>query len=309
MVASLREPFAASGTTGLLWRGSSAGLPYQGCGSRLRISSMLIPPLQPCPACGQNSVRLFDDEEKIPLPSLLQQRDECREPLGDTHSTPGGTLSTWDRATLENGFVGPALGSTGPIGEDNKLMEGHWRPGRFLLSLCTACGFARLSVRGRLVNNESSSEGGALSNDERNEGTRRLLVVHHDVLHRAEVASTGGEKDSPNGDNRRPCMPKRSLDQQSVSPMVSPAEDLLREENYAPAEWTYFVGGVEVCREAFQKHLNQVYAARASWLRDRLDNSLRAAFDLRSSIPPMPPTYAIGAQNKTVQPGGETARN
>jgi len=59
---------------------------------------------------------------------------------------------------------------------------------------------------------------------------------------------------------------KGRLVQQAVSPMISPAEDLPREETYAPAEWTYFASGVEVCRESFQEHLNQVYAARASWL-------------------------------------------
>lgn len=238
-------------------------VPCHGCGSRLRISLMLIPPLQPCPACGQNTVQFFEDEEKIPLPSLLQQRDERREPSG-------GTLSTWDRATLENGFVGPALGSTGPIGQDNNLMEGHWRPGRFLLSLCTACGFARLSVRGRLVKNGHSPERGIRSNDGQRDGAKRILVVHHDVMRRGEVAATDGEVDrrKGEGDSRHLCSLERRLVQQAPLPTTPLTETLPAEEIYAPAEWTYFVGGTEACREAFQKHLNQVYAARASWLRD-----------------------------------------
>jgi len=222
---------------------------------------MLIPPPQPCPACSQNSVRLFEDEEKIPIPSLLQQSDVRREPLGDT-------LSTWDRATLGNGIVGPALGSTGPVGEDKNFAGWHWRPGRFLLSFCTACGLARLSVRGRLIKNGHSPEGGIRSNDGQREDAQHILVVHHDVLRRGEVAATDGEVDcrKEKGGSRRLCVMRGSLVQQSVSPTIPISEDLQRQEKYPSAEWTYFASGVEVCRESFREHLNQVYAARASRL-------------------------------------------
>jgi hypothetical protein len=241
------------------------GATLSGCGSRLRISFMLIPPLQPCLACSQNSVRLFEDEEKIPLPSLLQQRDGCSEPLGDRHSSPRGTLSTGsvlstrDRSTLENGFLGPALGSTGPIGEDKNFAGRHWRPGRFLLSFCTACGFARLSVRGRFVKNGYSTEGCARSNDGHRDGAKRILV-----LRRGEVAATHGEVDRRKGEggSRRLCVTKGGLVQQSVSPTIPISGDLPRQEKYPSAEWTYFVGGVGVCREVFLEQLGRAYDVR-----------------------------------------------
>jgi hypothetical protein len=59
---------------------------------------------------------------------------------------------------------------------------------------------------------------------------------------------------------------KGSLVQQSVSPTISISEELPQQEKYPSAEWTYFTSGVEVCRESFREHLNQVYAARASRL-------------------------------------------
>jgi hypothetical protein len=44
--------------------------------------------------------------------------------------------------------------------------------------------------------------------------------------------------------------------------VVFVSAELPEEENYAPAEWKYFVGGAEVCREGFQKRLERTYAAR-----------------------------------------------
>jgi len=156
----------------------------------------------------------------------------------------------------------------GPVGEDKNFAGWHWRPGRFLLSFCTACGLARLSVRGRLIKNGHSPEGGIRSNDGQREDAQHILVVHHDVLRRGEVAATDGEVDcrKEKGGSRRLCVMRGSLVQQSVSPTIPISEDLQRQEKYPSAEWTYFASGVEVCRESFREHLNQVYAARASRL-------------------------------------------
>ena len=201
---------------------------------------MLIPPLQPCPACSQNSVRFFEDEEKIPIPSLLQQREGWRKPL---RLAPG-------------------------IDKSNDFVGRQWHPERFLVSLCTACGFARLSVRGRLIKNGHSPEGSTRSNDGHRDEAKRIFVVHHDVLRRGEVAPANDEEgwQKVEGGSRQFCSLERSLVQQSVSPTIPISEDLSRQEKYPLAEWTYFASGVEVCRESFQQHLNQVYAVRASRL-------------------------------------------
>jgi hypothetical protein len=42
--------------------------------------------------------------------------------------------------------------------------------------------------------------------------------------------------------------------------VVFVSEDLPEEETYAPAEWTYFVDGAEVCRKKFQQLLDRAYA-------------------------------------------------
>jgi hypothetical protein len=38
------------------------------------------------------------------------------------------------------------------------------------------------------------------------------------------------------------------------------SEELPEEETYAPAEWTYFLGRAEVCREEFKQLLDRAYA-------------------------------------------------
>jgi hypothetical protein len=55
---------------------------------------------------------------------------------------------------------------------------------------------------------------------------------------------------------------KGSLVQQSVSPTIPISEDLPRQEKYPSAEWTYFVGGVGVCREVFLEQLGRAYDVR-----------------------------------------------
>ena len=187
------------------------------------------------PVCFGGAVR-----QVYPIPSLLQQREGWRKPL---RLAPG-------------------------IDKSNDFVGRQWHPERFLVSLCTACGFARLSVRGRLIKNGHSPEGSTRSNEGHRDDAKRIFVVHHDVLRRGEGAATDGEVDRRKGEggSRRFCVRKGGLVQQSVSPTISISEDLPRQEEYPSAEWTYFASGVEVCRESFQQHLNQVYAVRASRL-------------------------------------------
>lgn len=210
---------------------------------------MLTPPLQPCPACRQKSVHLCEGGKPLPILAAQKQFLEEKESL----RVGGGHLS------------------------GDKTEVGCWRPGRFLLYFCTACQFARLSISG-LLRGEPSPGQSIHTAGRQGEGSCRVLLLHNDVQLYDEGGLAGAIDDSRIGDSRNGDSqngysqtvegkgwtwyptPERSLVQRSLSPTISVSEDLPVEENYGPAEWTYFFGDAEVCREVFQKQLDRVYA-------------------------------------------------
>ena len=206
---------------------------------------MLAYPLQPCPACLQKSVRLCEGGEQISVTDFQKQ------------------LSTGGECRLMGGGHLPGV----------KSEEKRWHPERLLLYHCIECRFARLSISGLLRGETSPIQNMAGA---QRECSCRVLVLHHDVRlcdegDREEVLGDSWIDDSRNGgrhigdspageDTVWLAPPERCLVQQSVSPVVFVSEELPEEETYAPAEWTYFVGGAEVCREKFQQLLDRAYA-------------------------------------------------
>lgn len=205
---------------------------------------MLSYPLQPCPACLQTSVRLCEGAGQIPIPEPQKQ------------------LSTEEEGRL--------------MGEGNrsgvKSEEKRWHPERLLLYHCIECWFARLSISGLLRGEPSPIQNMA---GVQRECSCRVLVLYHDVRlcdegDREEVLGDSWIDDSRNGGRHiggSPAgeakvwlaPPESHLVQQSVSPVVFVSEELPEEETYAPAEWTYFFGGAEVCREEFKQLLDRAY--------------------------------------------------
>jgi len=219
---------------------------------------MLSYPLQPCPACLQNSVRLCEGAGQIPIPEFPKQ------------------LTTEEECRLLGGGYLPGV----------KSEEKRWHPERLLLYHCIECRYARLSISGFLRRETSPIHN--LAGGKR-ECSYRVLVLHHDVLHhdvrlcderdRAEVLGNSWIDDSRKGRSHIVnsqagknkiwlVPPERRLVQQSVSPSVFVSEELPEEESYAPAEWTYFLDGKEVSREVFQERLKRVYATRFPSLQD-----------------------------------------
>lgn len=203
---------------------------------RLRSSFMLVPPLQPCPACQRRSVRLCEGFRRMPALAFQRQR------LG--------------------GEAGRSIGSGPLLGE--KSEDGGWHPERALLYLCTACRFARLSVSGLLRGEPSPDQRIHLAGRE-HRGRCRILVLHHDVQLCGKESLMGtagtnrGEK-AKAGTRLQPLASKRLLAQQSMIPAANGSSDLPQQENYAPAKWAFFARGVEVCQALFQKELDQAYA-------------------------------------------------
>jgi len=154
----------------------------------------------------------------------------------------------------------------------------HWHPERELFYFCTACRYARLSISGVLRREPSPIHN--LAGGKR-ECSYRVLVLHQNVLHHnaqldeegGQAAAVGGGRNdvsrngeshignSQAGQDKAWLVPQESrLVQQAVSPAVFVSEELPEEENYAPAEWAYFVDGKEVCKDIFQKRLDRAYA-------------------------------------------------
>lgn len=202
---------------------------------------MLAPPLQPCPACLQKSVRLCEGAGQIPTPELQKQ-----------------LLGANEKRLLGGGQL--------PMERSN---DWDWHLDRLLLYLCAACSYARLSISGLLKEDHELNQNTAVRHRER---SYRVLVLQHDIHPRDETTRSGALSDDGIGDSRsvssqaggafrnpRFLVPGRRLIQQSASPVVFVSGDHCEEETYPPAEWTYFFEGEEVCREVFREELSRAY--------------------------------------------------
>jgi len=162
-----------------------------------------------------------------------------------------------------------------PVGGERLKGEksGHrtWHPERALLYLCSACRFARLSISGLLRRTPQLGQGPHAVERQKG-GSYRALVLHHDVQLRNERGLLGaiGEGGVEKIRNRswlsasKLSASKRRLVQQALAPAITVSKALPLDKNYAPAEWTFFVHGEEVCPAAFQEKLDQAYAVRRS---------------------------------------------
>jgi hypothetical protein len=150
---------------------------------------------------------------------------------------------------------------SGPLLREKSQDEG-WHPERALLYLCTACRFARLSISG-LLRREPLPDQRIRPAERENRGRGRVLVLHHDVqlCGQEGLVGTAGATQEEKAKARPSLLAsKKRLAQQSLMPAAAGSGDLPEQENYAPAKWTFFACGVEVCQALFQKELEQAYA-------------------------------------------------